>query len=372
MIQITMGPRATQQLCCLILSVLLTSSAQGVEARRCLQDGKVVITDVSCELLGNAQDLSPTIPKNYIKRGEPKSHSYPSPSPIPQVATSATAIAQTKTSIDSALGQLLLQLFQTVFLPFLIILALTTWFTRRAKRSVQRRLGDMLIDVVGDHLARRAKTESYSSKPSDLLREREEPVGERGPSETAIERPSKWTLSLIRDLEWKRFEDVCQQFYELKGMRSETTPLGPDGGIDIRLYQEGSGKPISIVQCKSWSERYVGVSLIRELLGVMTHEKIAKAFFMTTSSFSDDAKSFASANRITLIDGSMFLMMIQRLPAVDREKLLAYATEGDYRTPTCSKCGVKMVTRSGSQGKPEFWGCPRYPTCRQVLGKRRE
>jgi restriction system protein len=104
----------------------------------------------------------------------------------------------------------------------------------------------------------------------------------------------------------------------------------------------------------------------------MTHEKIAKAFFMTTSSFSEDAKSFAAVNRITLVDGPLFLMMIQRLPEVDRQKLLAFATEGDYRTPTCPSCGVKMVSRTGAPGKPDFWGCPRYPACRQRLGKRRE
>ena len=55
----------------LILAVLLTTPAISGEARRCLKDGKVVITDVSCELLGNAQDLTPPIPKNYLKREAP-------------------------------------------------------------------------------------------------------------------------------------------------------------------------------------------------------------------------------------------------------------------------------------------------------------
>ena len=368
----TMVSRATKQLGWLILALILSSPVRGGEARRCLQDGKIVITDVSCELLGNAKDLSPPIPKNYIMRGEPEARSYPPSSPVPPVATSAAPLAQTKSSVSMEIGQMVLQLFQTVLLPFMAILALVAWFTQKTKRSLQRKLGNVLIEIVGDHFARQAKVESSSSKPSDLVRARQEPSWDTPPSELPIVRPSEWSLSLIRDLEWKRFEDVCQQYYELKGIRSETTPLGPDGGIDIRLYQDDSEKPTAIVQCKSWNVRYVGVSLIRELLGVMTHEKIAKAFFMTTSSFSEDAKSFASANRITLVDGPLFLMMIQRLPASERDKLLAFATEGDYQTPTCPSCGVKMVTRSGSPGRSDFWGCPRYPTCRQVLWKRRE
>jgi len=200
----------------------------------------------------------------------------------------------------------------------------------------------------------------------DQVWERREPE-----SMTPSAKPSEWSLDLIRDLEWKRFEDVCQQFYEKKGIRSETTALGPDGGIDIRLYQDDTGRPTSIVQCKAWGERFVGVKPVRELLGVMTHEKIGKAFFMTSGSYSEEAKAVAQANRITLIDGTMLLMMIQRLPADVRDSLLTFATAGDYTTPTCPTCGVKMKAVPGKAGRPAFWGCRDYPRCRQKLGMRR-
>lgn len=184
-------------------------------------------------------------------------------------------------------------------------------------------------------------------------------------------RPTEWTIELLREIEWKRFEDVCQKFYEKKGIRSETTALGPDGGIDIRLYQDESGIATSIVQCKAWGERYVGVKPVRELLGVMTHEKIAKAFFMTSGYYSDEAKEIAQANRITLIDGDMLLMMIRRLPAEAQESLLAFGVEGDYATPTCPSCGIKMKHVQGKASRPDFWGCHNYPRCRQKLGMRR-
>lgn len=125
------------------------------------------------------------------------------------------------------------------------------------------------------------------------------------------------------------------------------------------------------MQCKAWGERFVGVKPIRELLGVMTHEKIGKAFFMASGSYSDEAKIVANANRITLIDGSMLLTMIQRLPADKCEALLSFATAGDYLTPTCPSCGVKMKVVVGTDGRPDFWGCRNYPRCRQKLGKRR-
>ncbi len=190
------------------------------------------------------------------------------------------------------------------------------------------------------------------------------------PSMGSSEKPTQWSIELIRDIEWKRFEDVCQRFYETKGVRSETTPLGPDGGIDIRLFQDESGQATSIVQCKAWGERFVGVKPVRELLGVMTHEKIGKAFFMTSGRFSDDAKAVATSNRITLIDGEMFLMMIRRLPEPDQRSLLDFAVAGDYKTPTCPGCGTKMRAVEGKAGRPSFWGCHNYPGCRQMLGMR--
>ncbi|MFN4062754.1 MAG: endonuclease, partial [Parazoarcus communis] len=45
------------------------------------------------------------------------------------------------------------------------------------------------------------------------------------------ERPTEWTREVIDRLEWKRFEDVCCEFYRIKGIRAETTDLGADGGV---------------------------------------------------------------------------------------------------------------------------------------------
>lgn len=185
--------------------------------------------------------------------------------------------------------------------------------------------------------------------------------------------PREWSLELIQEIEWKRFEDVCQQFYELKGIRSECTPLGPDGGIDIRLFQDSADpqKPTAIVQCKAWGSSFVGVKPIRELLGVMVHEKIGKAFFMTSGSYSDEAKAFAAPNRITLIDGKMLLAMFQRLPEATSRKLFDFATAGDFNVPTCPSCGTKMRLVGGREGKRDFWGCGDFPRCRQKLGARK-
>ena len=187
---------------------------------------------------------------------------------------------------------------------------------------------------------------------------------ESNPMETP-KRPASWSLELLQQIEWKLFEDLSAAFYREKGIRAELTKLGADGGIDIKLFQDDSGNPTSLVQCKAWNSKLVGVKPIREFLGVMTHEKIAKGFYMCSGSYSKEAEEVAHANGITLIDGKMILAMIQRLSADAQQRLLDLVTTGDYTTPSCPQCGIKMLRRSGKKG--DFWGCKNFPRCRQML-----
>jgi len=88
---------------------------------------------------------------------------------------------------------------------------------------------------------------------------------------------------------------------------------------------------------------------------------------MATSTFSDDAQQFAKAHndKLFLIDGAKFVSLLSALPRDKRKQLLEFATEGDYTTPSCASCGIKMVRRSGKAG--EFWGCQNYPRCKSTL-----
>lgn len=214
--------------------------------------------------------------------------------------------------------------------------------------------------VKRDHLLDIKNEPVFHSEPTDYV------IPPKQQNET--NKPNTWSVKLIQDLEWKRFEELSVAYYLEKGIKAETTQLGADGGIDIKLYQDDTGKPTTIIQCKSWASQ-VGVKPIREFLGVMTHEKIAKGFYMTSSSYTNEAIEIAKSNQITLINGEMILMMIQRLSPESQQKLLSLATSGDYKTPTCPSCGIKMVKRPSKKG--DFWGCLNYPKgCRQKLNLR--
>jgi restriction system protein len=180
-------------------------------------------------------------------------------------------------------------------------------------------------------------------------------------------RPDVWSLELLRAIDWKRFEEVCAEYFRVCGFHASTQSHGPDGGIDIKLYAPNDKTQIvNIVQCKQWS-RPVGPKLMRELLGVMTANKVPRGTFVTSSTFNNDATQFAAENRIHLIDGKHFLKQIIERPQWDQERLLKVATEGDYLTPTCPNCGIKMVARENNKDKSKFWGCLNFPRCRFTL-----
>lgn len=187
-------------------------------------------------------------------------------------------------------------------------------------------------------------------------------------SGVATASPRVWSLDALRSLEWKRFELLCAKYYEAMGFFSETIRCGPDGGIDVKLYRVDPEKPLAVVQCKAWANVAVGVKEIRELLGVMAHEKIGRGVFITTSSYTPQALEFGATNPLQLLDGPQFVEKLRSLPPAQQIKLLQFAFEGDYTTPTCASCGVKLVRRQGKRG--DFWGCVAYPRCKTTMAVR--
>ena len=183
-------------------------------------------------------------------------------------------------------------------------------------------------------------------------------------------RPTAWSLPLLQSIEWKRFEEVVAAYFRAKNFRCDTVAHGPDGGVDGRLYFGDLPAPVGIVQCKAWGNRPVGVAPVRELRGVMAHEKVDRGYFCATGDFSPEAIAFAASNPIRLITGPDLLDAIAQMPVAAQRDLLALCTTGDYTTPTCASCGIKLFERT--IGGKAAWGCRNYPRCKTKIFRRSE
>lgn len=183
-------------------------------------------------------------------------------------------------------------------------------------------------------------------------------------------KPTRWSIDVLQRMDWKSLELVSAAYYECRGFRAETTPCGADGGIDVTLFRPGTTEPFGIVQCKAWNTRAVGIKPLRELLGVMVHNKVANGVFITSGSYTDEATAFAKANGIKLGTGATLLASILTLELAQQQKLLAIATAGEWTTPSCPSCGTKMLYRESKNR--DFWGCRSYPRCHQIFPIRRQ
>lgn len=186
-----------------------------------------------------------------------------------------------------------------------------------------------------------------------------------------ISAPQAWNRAVFDAIEWRRFEAVVEALFAQAGFETKAQSHGADEGVDIWLYSRtNAGAPVSIVQCKHWQGKRVGVDKVRELRGVMAAKGVSRGQFATTSSFTDDAITFARASGVNLLDVTALLALIAKRTEAQQEALLKVALEGDYWRPTCVNCGTKMVERKPRKGGAAFWGCQGYPKCKTSMPMR--
>lgn len=171
----------------------------------------------------------------------------------------------------------------------------------------------------------------------------------------------QWSKQVFADIEWRRFEAVCEGFFTQSGLKTKSQSHGADGGVDIWMYSAHAEGPVSIAQCKHWRNEVVTVKEIREFYGVMSSHKLQRGTFVTTSTYTADAQKFANENGINALDGDKLLKLIASRTAEQQKELLDIAYEGEYSIPTCASCGIKMVKRT------KFWGCKNFPRCRSQI-----
>lgn len=78
-----------------------------------------------------------------------------------------------------------------------------------------------------------------------------------------------------------------------------------DGGVDGVIREDTLGLDAIYVQAKKWArDRTIGPREIREFIGALQDAEAAKGVFITTSSFSTEARDLARRRRVALIDGA--------------------------------------------------------------------
>ncbi|MEQ7757731.1 restriction endonuclease [Xanthomonas hortorum] len=174
---------------------------------------------------------------------------------------------------------------------------------------------------------------------------------------------------------WRQFELLVGEAFRRQGYSVEETGLGgADGGIDLILRKDGRR---TLVQCKQWKRQQVGVSVVREMFGLLAHHQAHAVKIACIGTYTKDAERFAQGKPIELIGGEQLLEMIRAMqqqattqstqPAARVEPVFASAestASANITTPSCPRCGSALVRRRNRGTSQEFLGCSQFPKCR--------
>ncbi|PKV10610.1 restriction endonuclease [Xanthomonas prunicola] len=186
---------------------------------------------------------------------------------------------------------------------------------------------------------------------------------------------TRTTLESLAAGGWRQFELLVGEAFRRQGYSVEETGLGgADGGIDLILRKDGRR---TLVQCKQWKRQQVGVSVVREMFGLLAHHQAHAVKIACTGTYTKDAERFAEGKPIELIGGEQLLGMIravklhaasQPIPQVARVESHFASTESNasatIATPSCPRCGSALVQRKNRRTSKNFLGCSQFPKCR--------
>ncbi len=122
-----------------------------------------------------------------------------------------------------------------------------------------------------------------------------------------------------------------------------------------------------LVHCKAWSAYPIGLKPLQELFAGMAPAGVGEAVLVTSGRFAPPAVEFAAKHNINLVDGARLLTEFAGLLPEKALALLKLATKGDFLTPTCPGCSIKMISRKSTGEGRAFWGCVNYPSCKQTF-----
>ena len=111
--------------------------------------------------------------------------------------------------------------------------------------------------------------------------------------------------------------------------RIRGVPRGPDGGIDGTIDEDRLGLSQIYIQAKRFSENSVGRPTVQSFIGAMTGGGCRKGVFVTSSTFTSEAKKFSEGLndvRLVLIDGfDLAKLMIEHSVGVQVKETIRVA-----------------------------------------------
>ncbi|ATX80639.1 Restriction endonuclease [Mariprofundus aestuarium] len=173
--------------------------------------------------------------------------------------------------------------------------------------------------------AKKPQTSATSRRQSVTAKEaaaNETPVQVAPAADIPEKPPLSWSRELLQSLNKNQFKTLCEALFNDLGLLARSS----DCGADFDLYPGSSPEdPVAIAKCKS-STYPVNARDVLEFCGIVDQTGIGKAYFVTASSFTADARNFATTCDLSLISGKQLLKLISSRSQEKSAELLKLAT----------------------------------------------
>ncbi|MFA7282300.1 MAG: restriction endonuclease [Sterolibacterium sp.] len=171
-----------------------------------------------------------------------------------------------------------------------------------------------------------------------------------------VAKSAAWSLELLRRIKCGQFDEFVAAYFRELTFRTEASQIGADEGTDIKLFEKGKAAVYAIVQCKACDTQKTGVRSVRELLGVMTHDKVPRGVFVSTGDYTEAAIDFARRHPMILITGEMLINDILSFSADAHARLMNVAAEGglEVKPAAAETASVEINAVEGDEsGEPD-------------------
>lgn len=117
-------------------------------------------------------------------------------------------------------------------------------------------------------------------------------------------------LQWLRSFTSKEFEEYVAYLFERNGFKATVVGKSHDKGVDVIANREGF---TYYIQCKRFTDFKVKVEQVRDFYGAIADRlNGGKGYFVTTSTYTKEAKEFAKGKRLQLFDREDLIAMIRR------------------------------------------------------------
>jgi len=106
------------------------------------------------------------------------------------------------------------------------------------------------------------------------------------------------SMDVLRNMNWDEFSVLLEEAFRREGYALER--LG-GAQADFELTKDGRK---TLVACKRWKAARTGVEPLRELKAAGEAREAAECLFVVAGGISDQARAFATQNRIRLVEGA--------------------------------------------------------------------